>query len=66
MKISLVMGTLNREHLAIRAIKSIINQNFFDWEIIVIDQSEKASKIIPTLDKVTEKDYQKQEILGLN
>ena len=44
MKISLVMGTLNREHLAIRAIKSIINQNFFDWEIIVIDQSEKHQK----------------------
>lgn len=71
MKISLVMGTLNREHLAIRAIKSIINQNFFDWEIIVIDQSEKASKIIPTLDKkivyiqVTEKGLSKARNLGI-
>lgn len=35
--ISIYMPTWNREKLAIRAIKSILNQDYKNWELIIID-----------------------------
>ena len=51
MKISLIMGTINREKLVIRAINALLNQIYDDWEVIVIDQSEIGSTTIPQLDQ---------------
>ena len=54
MKISLIMGTLNREELAVRAIKSVLSQTYTDWEIIVVDQSKESytSSILVENEKV--------------
>jgi len=34
---SIIMATYNREHIIKRAIKSVINQKFKDWEFIIVD-----------------------------
>jgi glycosyltransferase involved in cell wall biosynthesis len=36
--ISIVMPTLNRKHTIFRAVKSIIEQSYQDWELIIVDQ----------------------------
>lgn len=44
MKFSFLLCTLDRKELAINAIKSILNQTYDDYEIIVVDQSSDNSK----------------------
>lgn len=44
MKFSFLLCTLNRKVLAINAIKSILNQTYDNYEIIVVDQSSENSK----------------------
>lgn len=48
MKFSIVLATLNRSEIINVAIKSIINQNYKNYEIIIIDQStdDKTKKIM--------------------
>lgn len=44
--ISIIMPTFNRLPLLKRAIKSVLNQSFFDWELIVIDDcSEDGTEL---------------------
>ncbi len=44
MKISMLMGTLDRKELMLRAIDSILGQSYSDFEIIVIDQSQENNE----------------------
>ena len=34
---SIIIPTYNREHILTKTIKSVVNQKFNDWELIVID-----------------------------
>jgi glycosyltransferase involved in cell wall biosynthesis len=34
---SIVLATFNRAHLLPRALRSVLNQDFQDWELIVVD-----------------------------
>ena len=47
-KISIILPTYNRAHLIGRAIQSILNQTYQDFEIIIIDDGSKddTEKII--------------------
>ena len=36
--ISIYMPTWNRQQLAIRAIKSVLRQDYSNWEMIIVDQ----------------------------
>lgn len=38
-KISIVLPTYNRSHLIGRAIESVLNQSFGDWELVIIDDA---------------------------
>ena len=50
MKISLILATLNREELLKKAVISILNQSYQNFEIIIIDQSDKKNDKISLLD----------------
>lgn len=53
MKISMLMGTLNRKELMLRAIESVLSQSHKDFEIIIIDQSEEDNKnSLPNDDRI--------------
>ena len=45
MKFSIIIATLNNEETIERNLKSIINQNFVDYEIIIIDGNSKDKTI---------------------
>ena len=34
---SIILPTFNRAHLISRAIQSVLNQSFADWELIIVD-----------------------------
>lgn len=51
MKISMLMATLNRKDLMLKAIDSILKQSYQDFEIIVIDQSDIENAEIVQIDK---------------
>ncbi len=38
-KVSIILSTYNRAHLIERAIQSVVEQNFSDWELIVVDDA---------------------------
>lgn len=42
MKVSVIITTYNRPELLKRAIKSVLNQNFKDWELLVVDDCGDA------------------------
>lgn len=44
MKITMLMGTLDRKELMLRAIDSILSQTHTDFEIIIVDQSQEDNK----------------------
>lgn len=50
MKISMVMGTLNRRELMERAVESILAQTHADFEIIIVDQSDESNEDIEKKD----------------
>ena len=50
MKISLIMGTLNRKELVLKAIDSLLSQPHRNFELIVVDQSEVPFPEIKSLD----------------
>ena len=50
MKISMVMGTLNRKELMERAVESILAQSYTDFEIIIVDQSEEINEDVEKKD----------------
>ena len=50
MKISMLLATLNRHELMLRAIDSILSQKFKDFEIIIIDQSDYANYEVEKID----------------
>ena len=53
MKISMLMGTLNRKELMLRAIESVLSQSHKDFQIIIIDQSEEDNEIsLPNDDRI--------------
>ncbi len=47
-EISVIMATYNRGYVITRAIESVINQNFCDWELIIIDDgsSDNTQEIV--------------------
>jgi len=47
-KASIIIPTYNRPHLIIRAIKSVLNQTYQNFEIVVIDDSpnDKTEKVV--------------------
>ncbi len=47
MRFSIIIATLDREIILQKAIDSILAQTYKDFEIIIIDQSEKSSERIP-------------------
>ena len=51
MKISMIMGTLNRKKLMERAVESILSQSHGDFEIIIIDQSDETNNDIASKDE---------------
>lgn len=51
MKISLIMGTLNRKELMLRAVESVLSQAHQDFEIIIVDQSDDVYNEIELLDQ---------------
>ncbi|MFQ6027889.1 MAG: glycosyltransferase family 2 protein [Dehalococcoidia bacterium] len=44
-KVSIVMPTYNRAYIINRAIISVLNQTFTDWELIVVDDSSKDNTL---------------------
>ena len=50
MKVSMLLATLNRRELMLNAIQSILCQNYQEFEIIVIDQSDVENSDIVELD----------------
>ena len=50
MKISMIMGTLNRRNLMERAIESILVQSHADFEIVIVDQSDETNEDIALWD----------------
>ena len=50
MKISMIMGTLNRKELMERAVESILAQSYTDFEIIIVDQSDEINEEIALRD----------------
>lgn len=50
MKISMIMGTLNRKELMERAVDSILSQSHTDFEIIIVDQSDETNEDIALKD----------------
>ena len=50
MKVSMLLATLNRRELMLNAIQSILCQNYQEFEIIVIDQSDVENSDIVVLD----------------
>lgn len=53
MKISVIMLTYNREYCVVNAINSIINQNFEDFEFIIVNNgsTDKTTEILKELSK---------------
>jgi len=47
-RVSILMASWNRAHLIGRAIKSVLSQNFQDWELIIIDDgsTDNTSEVI--------------------
>ena len=50
-KVSILMTVFNAENFVIKSIKSIINQTFKDWDLIIIDDfsSDKSLKLINSI-----------------
>ncbi len=72
MKISMLMGTLNRKQLMLQAIDSILRQSYQDFEIIIVDQSDDESTEVSELDPrikyvhIKEKGLSHARNIGLN
>ncbi len=43
LKVSVIIPTYNRAHLVGRAIKSVLNQTFQDFELIVVDNDSTGN-----------------------
>lgn len=52
LKFSIIMPTFNREKTLLRAIKSVLNQSYKNWELIVIDDgsTDKTSEVVSCID----------------
>ena len=50
---SIIIPTYNREHILPKTIKSVVNQNFNDWELIVVDDgsTDKTKDLINDFSK---------------
>jgi len=57
LKFSIILPTFNRAHLISKAIKSIINQTFENWELIIIDDgsTDNTREVIKTFVKSDER-----------
>ena len=47
MKFSIIIATIDRGELLLKAIQSILKQTYSDFEILIIDQSERKNNEIP-------------------
>jgi glycosyltransferase involved in cell wall biosynthesis len=67
-KVSVVIPTYNRPHLIGRAIKSVLDQTYQNFEIVVIDDSpnEETEKIIKSLNDKRIKYIRNEERKGLS
>ena len=45
--ISIYMPTWNRQQLAIRAIKSVLRQDYSNWEMIIVDDCSNYLELVP-------------------
>src|SRR6218665_3390156 len=52
-RISVVMAVFNREHMVARAIRSILDQDFDDFEFIIVDDGS-ADRTIDTIRRFTD------------
>jgi glycosyltransferase involved in cell wall biosynthesis len=47
--ISIYMPTWNRQQLAIRAIKSVLRQDYDNWELIIVDDCSSSYEQLQNL-----------------
>lgn len=53
---SVIIPTWNRKKELIRALKSVLNQTFHDWELLIVeDGSESQNEIITTISNINDK-----------
>ena len=65
-KVSILMTVFNAENFVIKSIKSIINQTFKDWELIIVDDfsSDKSLKLINSIKNKRIKVFKLKNILA--
>jgi glycosyltransferase involved in cell wall biosynthesis len=66
--VSIIIPTFNRSQLLVRAITSVINQKYTNWELIIVDDgsTDETKEVVEKFQEVTKISYFKIENSGVS